>query len=261
MTAPAGAASSTVTAAAVMRPCGLVPSYDNPRTVRAVVTALRQWLPDVLVVDDGSGPEGRAAIAALGEAGLARVLHLPRNRGKGAAMKAGFARLLELGFTHAMQVDADGQHDLTQVPVFLAAARAEPTALVLGYPVYDATVPTLRLKARALTRFWVDVEVGGPGRIRDALIGCRVYPVAKTLAVGARGNRMEYEVEIAVRMARAGVPLVNLPVGVRYLTREQGGVSHWRPFGDNVRLSWMHCRICTALSTRWLLSRLGLVRP
>lgn len=261
MTAPSVARSPGAVRPDAVRPCALVPTYDNPRTVRGVVETLRTWLPDVLVVDDGSGPDGRAAIEALGSDGLAQVLTLSRNRGKGAALKAGFAHLLERGFTHAMQVDADGQHDLQQVPVFLAAAQREPTALVLGYPLYDATVPTLRLKARALTRFWVDIEVGGPGRIRDALIGFRVYPLATALAVGARGNRMEYEVEIAVKMARAGVPMRNLPVGVRYLTRAEGGVSHWRPFGDNVRLSWMHARLCTAICTRWVFSRLGLVRP
>jgi glycosyltransferase involved in cell wall biosynthesis len=240
-----------------LRIAALVPTYDNPRTVRGVVARIREQLPDVLVVDDGSGEAARTACAELARDGLAQVHHLPRNGGKGAAMKVGFGLLQQQGFTHALQVDADGQHDLAAIPTFVQQARQTPDALVLAYPVYDATVPKLRLMARELTRFWVDVEVGKKGLIRDALIGFRVYPLASTLRIGARGNRMEYEVEIAVRMARAGVPIVNLPVGVRYLRRDEGGVSHFRPFADNLRLSWMHARICTRLSMArvfgWLL--------
>lgn len=241
------------------RPCALVPTFDNPATVRGVVERLREHLPDVLVVDDGSGAAGREACASLQRDGLATVHHLPHNKGKGAAMKEGFALLQQRGFTHAMQVDADGQHDLAAVAEFLRTAAAAPDALVLGHPVYDHTVPLVRLKLRKLSQFWVDVETGRKGLIRDALIGFRVYPLASTIRIGARGDRMEYEVEIAVRMARAGVPIVNLPVGVRYLARAEGGVSHFRPLRDNVRLSWMHCRICTAMSMRavfgWLLPR------
>lgn len=243
-----------------VRLCGVVPTLDNPHTVRSVVTALRAHLPDVLVVDDGSGPAGRAACEQLARDGLARVHRLERNRGKGAALKVAFRLLREAGFTHAFQIDADGQHDLGAVPAFLAAARADPTALVLAYPIYDHSVPKTRLLARQATRFWVDVEVGQKGLIRDALIGCRVYPLEATLAIGARGNRMEYEVEIAVRMARAGVPIVNLPVAVRYLSAEQGGVSHFRPLADNLRLCWMHSRLCSAFCTRWVFERLGLLR-
>ncbi|MFY9344564.1 MAG: glycosyltransferase family 2 protein [Planctomycetota bacterium] len=244
---------------AAFRGCGLVPTYDNPRTVRAVVERLRSHVADVFVIDDGSGAEGELACAALQRDGLATVQRLPRNRGKGAALKAGFALAHAAGFTHALQVDADGQHDLDQGPAFLRAAAAQPDALVLGFPVYDHTAPALRKVARKLTAFWVDFEVGSKGLIRDALIGFRVYPLASTLRIGAAGNRMEYEVEIAVRMARAGVPIVNLPVAIRYLARAEGGVSHFRPFGDNLRLSWMHARICTAMSMRrcfgWLLPR------
>ncbi|MBK8096253.1 MAG: glycosyltransferase family 2 protein [Planctomycetes bacterium] len=241
---------------AAVRICALVPTYDNPRTVRGVVERLRAHLADVLVVDDGSGPDGRAVCAQLARDGLASVHHQDRNRGKGAAMKRGFVLARQRGFTHALQVDADGQHDLDCVPTFVRAANAEPTALVLAYPVYDHTAPAVRLAARKFTRFWVDFEVGRKGLIRDALIGFRVYPLATTLQVGARGNHMEYEVEIAVRMARASVPIVNLPVGVRYLPKSEGGVSHFRPILDNLRLSWMHARICTAMSMRAVFGRL-----
>lgn len=241
------------------RPCALVPTLDNPATIRGVVERVRIHLDDVLVVDDGSDAAGQQECSRLQRDGLASVHRLPRNRGKGAAMKEGFGLLVQRGFTHAMQVDADGQHDVAAVPDFLRAAAEQPEALVLGYPVYDESAPRLRRELRKLTQFWVDVETGRKGVVRDALIGFRVYPLASTIGVGARGNRMDYEVEIAVRMARAGVPIVNLPVRVRYLTKEEGGISHFRPVLDNLRLSWMHCRICTAMSMRsvfgWLFPR------
>ncbi len=241
------------------RPCALVPTFDNPATIRGVVERLRAHMDDVLIVDDGSDAAGRDECLRLQRDGLASVHRLPQNLGKGAAMKAGFGLLMQRGFTHAMQVDADGQHDLGAVPDFLRTSAEQPDALVLGYPVYDESVPRLRLQLRKLTQFWVDVETGRKGVIRDALIGFRVYPLASTIGVGASGNRMEYEVEIAVRMARARVPIVNLPVRVRYLTKDEGGVSHFRPIRDNLRLSWMHCRICTAISMQsvfgWLFAR------
>jgi len=236
----------------------VVPTLDNPRTVRAVVEGIRAHLTDVIVVDDGSGAEGRAACEALQRDGLAIVHRLDRNRGKGAAVKAGFDLAHERGFTHVFQVDADGQHDLACLPEFLAAARQHPEALVLGYPVYDETAPATRKTARQVTKFWVDRETGG--RVRDAMIGCRIYPLATARTSGTRGNRMDFDVEIAVRMARAGVEVVNLPVRVRYLTAAEGGISHFQPVRDIVRLSWMHSRLCTGISIRWVLRKVGVAR-
>ena len=240
---------------APFRACALIPTFDNPRTVRSVVERVREHATDVIVVDDGSGPEGRAACEGLARDGLAIVDRLDTNRGKGAAVKRGFELAAARGFTHGFQVDADGQHDIACMPAFLRAAAAQPDALVLGYPVYDASAPRARLVARRATKFWVDVEAGR-GRVRDALIGFRVYPIDAARRSGTRGNRMEFDVEIAVRMARAGVPIVNLPVNVRYLSAGEGGVSHWRPVRDIARLSWMHSRICTSLSMHWVFDRL-----
>lgn len=240
------------------RVCAVVPTYENPLTVGGVVAAIAPHVEAVIVVDDGSGPEGRAACEAVSDPPKVVVVHRPRNGGKGAAVKTGLAEAQRLGFTHALQVDADGQHALERAPAFVEAARARPEAVVLGHPVYDTTVPAVRLRARRITRFWVDLEVGR-GVIDDAMVGFRVYPIARTLAVGARGDRMDFDVEIAVRLARAGVPVINLPVGVRYLAAEEGGVSHFRMFGDNVRLSWLHARVCTAASVRWVLRKLRIV--
>lgn len=227
---------------AEFRPCAVIPTYDNPRTVRDVVLRVREHLPEVVVVDDASGEAGRRAVEALGAEGLAHVTRRERNGGKGAAVKTGFSFARELGYTHALQVDADGQHSLGDIPRFLAAARARPDALVLGAPVYDASAPRGRMIARKITLFWTDFEAGR-GVITDPMCGFRVYPLDAALALGRTGDRMDFDIEIAVRLAWAGVPVINLPTQVRYLSRDEGGVSHFRLLEDNLRISWLHTRL------------------
>ena len=130
------------------RPCALIPTYNNPRTVRDVVLRVREQLPDVVVIDDGSADEGRRAVEGLAADGLAHTHRRATNGGKGAAVKTGFQVAHALGYTHALQVDADGQHDLADIPKLLQAARERPEALVLGAPIYDASAPKGRLVAR-----------------------------------------------------------------------------------------------------------------
>jgi polyprenyl-phospho-N-acetylgalactosaminyl synthase len=234
-----------------MRPCAIVPTYDNGRTVRSVVETIREHDLEVIVVDDGSGTEGREACERIAADGLATVVHMRQNGGKGAACQAGFARARELGFTHALQIDADGQHDIDQIPTFLNAARERPEALILAFPVYDETAPPARKLGRWLTNFWVAVEVGNWRAIRDAMIGFRVYPLAALAKLPAIGNRMEFDIEVAVLLVRSGCDTINLPVKVRYLAREEGGISHFRPLRDNLRFAWMHCRLCTIGCMNW----------
>lgn len=227
----------------VFRPCILIPTYDNPHTIRAVVEQAKTVVSDILVIDDGSGPETRALVARLAEEGWARVRHRRQNGGKGAAVKTGFEFASELGFTHALQIDADGQHSMHDIPRFLEAARAEPGALILGQPEYDASAPIGRMIGRRITIFWTRMETGGDV-IGDPLCGFRVYPVelARRCATGT-GDRMDFDPEIAVKIAWTGAPIVRLRTSVRYISRADGGVSHFRLWRDNLLISWMHTRL------------------
>jgi glycosyltransferase involved in cell wall biosynthesis len=217
----------------------VIPTYDNPDTVRAVVEAVGAHLP-VVLVDDGSGPAGREAVAAIGREGLAEVVHREQNGGKGAGVTTGFERARELGYSHALQVDADGQHELGDIDKFLAAAEAEPEALILGAPVYDESAPRGRLIGRQITRFWTNVETYGRV-IDDPMCGFRVYPLEPAVEVAQRcGKRMDFDIEVAVRLVWAGVPVVNLPTRVRY---PEHGVSHFHMVRDNLRISWMHSKL------------------
>lgn len=224
------------------RPCILVPTYDNPATLRRVVEDARAHLPEIVVVDDGSGEPGSLAARALGEEKLAYVHRRETNGGKGAAVKDGFRVAKRLGYTHALQVDADGQHQLDDIPAFLEKAREQPEALVLGAPVFDESAPKGRLVGRQITRFWTNVETGGRV-IQDPMCGFRVYPLDAAIRAGARGDAMDFDPEVAVRMYWDGTPVVNVPTRVRYVPKEEGGVSHFRLFRDNVLISWMHTRL------------------
>ncbi len=241
------------------RVCVVIPTYDNPLTIRRVVEAAREHVDTVIVVDDHSAAEGEAACAALATDGLATVTRRARNGGKGAAVKTGLAHAAALGMTHAFQIDADGQHDLSQMPAFVAASAARPDAAIFATPVYDASAPAARLAARKFTKFWVDLEAGR-GVIGDAMVGFRIYPLAATQAIRVRGDRMDYDVEVAVRLAWAGVPIVNLPVAVIYPDAASGGVSHFQPWRDNLRFSWLHSKLCTTKAVRRVLALVGLGR-
>ncbi len=231
-------------------PCAVIPTFDNPDTVRAVVEAVGAHLP-VVLVDDGSGPAGREAVAALGREGLATVHHREHNGGKGAGVTTGFEVALELGYSHALQVDADGQHALGDIPIFIAAAEATPEALILGAPRYDESAPKGRLIGRQITCFWTNIETYGKV-IDDPMCGFRVYPLAPAVAVAQRcGKRMDFDIEVAVRLVWAGLPVVNLPTDVHY---PEGGVSHFHLVSDNLRISSMHGKL-------FFLSLLRLLQP
>lgn len=223
----------------VFRPCALVPTYNNPDTVSEVVDRIRALIPDVVVIDDGSAEAGRRAVERIGAEGRAHVRHREANGGKGAAVKTGFAVAAELGFTHALQVDADGQHALEDIPRFLEVAAANPDALILGAPIYDDTAPKSRLIGRRITQFWTNFETMGQV-IDDPMCGFRVYPLEAALSVGKTGDRMDFDIEIAVRIAWGGTRVINLPTAVRYF---EGGVTHFDMLWDNLRISWMHTRL------------------
>lgn len=224
----------------------LLPSYNTgPRLHEVVVEALRHWQP-VLVVIDGSTDGSERALLELAqrEPGLT-VLVLPRNSGKGAAVLAGARWAHERGFTHALTMDADGQHFAEHIAEFMETSRRRPDALVLGKPIFPANIPAERLHGRKISVVLARCAILGPG-IADPLFGFRVYPLAPLLAaLGPRrtGRRYDFDTEAAVRLCWAGVPPLNVPAPVRYFSRAEGGVSHFHYVRDNLILARMHTRL------------------
>jgi glycosyltransferase involved in cell wall biosynthesis len=231
----------------------LMPTYNTGPRLRAVVAeALRHWQP-VLVVVDGSTDGSTEAMRELAhtEPGLA-VIVLPRNEGKGAAVLAGAQWARERGFTHALAMDADGQHPAAKIAEFMAISARNPDALVLGSPIFPANVPRERLYFRKLSVALVRGTILGAG-IDDNLYGFRVYPVAPLLAVlGLRrsGRRYDFDTEAAVRLCWRGVRPINVPAPVRYFSRAEGGVSHFHYLRDNLTLARMHTRLVFELPGR-----------
>ena len=234
--------------------CGLVPVYNNPKTIGKVVAGLQHYIKDVIIADDGSNAETRAVIEQLAAHDPAHihVQHLPVNRGKGAAVKAGLRRALDLGFSHALQVDADGQHDLGDIPQFLEHMHTAPDALILGAPQFGEDIPAIRKYGRKLTTLMIALEAGTL-KLPDAMCGFRIYPVAATCALRTLCARMCFDPEIMIRAHWAGIPVQAVPTRVRYLSAEEGGVSHFRGVHDNVLNVGLHTLLVLQAPLRWLL--------
>ena len=228
----------------------LLPTYNTgPRLAAVVRQVLHHW-PHVLVVVDGStdGSE-RPLLEQAGIDPALTVLVLPRNSGKGAAVLAGAQAAQARGFTHALVMDADGQHPAGSVVKFMDSSLRHPAALVLGRPIFPVNTPAERRHGRKLSVGLVHLELLGAS-VADPLFGFRVYPLAPLLAVlGPRsgGRRYDFDTEAAVRLGWAGVPALNLAAPVRYFSRAEGGVSHFHYLRDNATLVWLHLRLLAEL--------------
>ncbi len=236
------------------RVCAVIPTYDNPLTIELTVQRVRAHVSDIIVVDDGSGPEAKQSIARLASSSPVVVITRKANGGKGSAVKDGLREAYARGYTHALQIDADGQHDTNDIPRLIAEAQAHPLALVLAAPVFSSDAPKGRLLARKLTVFWTNIETGG-AKIVDPMCGFRVYPLQATQALTVRGNRMDFDPEIAVRLVWNGVEVRSVPSKVRYVQASEGGISHFRMVKDNALISLMHSRLCIEAMGR------AMVRP
>ena len=235
----------------------VIPSYNTGDTVYQTVRDARaHWTPVWVVVDgstDGTA-QGLIAMAVL-DPGL-RVLVLPENQGKGAAVLHGLRQAQQAGFSHVLTMDSDGQHPAALIDVFMRESQRQPGAMVLGRPVFDASAPLLRVRGRRVSNWWTNLETLGAG-IADSLYGFRVYPIAALITV-MQGQpwmrRFDFDTEAVVRLAWRGVTPINLDAPVKYLTADQGGVSHFRYGRDNVLLSWMHLRLMLEFALRlpWL---------
>ncbi len=225
-----------------LRPWILIPIFDHGDTITAIVDQIDGIAP-CLIVDDGSGAATRVVLEQLAESNAGVEVHrVDPNGGKGAALRCGFRLACEGGATHVIHLDADGQHELADLPRFIEAIRAEPEALILGKPIFDDSVDRARLYARQVSRaiVWLCTYSFA---IDDPLCGYRAVPLASTLALLEKeslGDRMEFEPGLAVTLYWAGVPVRNLPTRVRYLP---GGLSHFDGLRDTLRMARLYTRL------------------
>lgn len=238
-----------------MNPCIVIPFYNHGSRIREVLEDVAPMHLPCFVIDDGSDAENRALLTEAAAAlEWVRVERHAENRGKGAALKTAYRRAALAGYSHVLQLDADGQHDARDLPLLLEQATACPTALVLAAPIFE-NAPASRRYGRQISRFWVWVETRSFA-ITDPLCGLRCMPLASTCRVlddVPCGDRMEFDPEIAVRLVWAGVPVRNVPSRVRYVP---GNVSHFQLWRDNVRITRLH----TGLFFGMLLRALRILR-
>lgn len=232
------------------KPCILIPVYNHEQPLPGIVARLAVYNLTCILIDDGSRSSCAEVIRDLAaQYPWVHAVRLDENRGKGGAVKAGMLHARSLDYSHAVQIDADGQHDLSDLPQFLAAAEADPQAVVLGQPIFDESIPKLRYYARYLTQIWVIINTLSL-QIRDSMCGYRVYPLDACVRL-IRGTvleeRMAFDVEILVRLYWQGLRIVSIPTKVGY---PQDGVSHFRGWEDNLRISLTHARLFFGMLAR-----------
>jgi len=242
-----------------MKPCVIIPVYNHGETLSGTLENLSSYGLHTIVVDDGSNDRTKEILAKLDAEFDIDLITLPENQGKGAAVKVGFCKAWGKGFTHGIQVDADGQHDLGDLGILLDEAWKNPDALISGDPQYDESAPVSRLFGRSITRFWVWVETLSLD-IPDAMCGFRIYPLEPCIRLiddRRIGTRMEFDIEIAVRLHWRGVPFIAIPTRVTY---PDDGTSHFRVLQDNWRITRMHTMLFFGMLLRLpvlLLRKLG----
>ena len=227
----------------------VVPVYNHGEPLRATAARLAEFGLPIFIVDDGSDEPTKRAIAEVAARYRTNVVTLAENGGKGHAVMAGLRAASQQGFTHAVQVDADGQHDLNDLPKLLAAAKSNPAALVCGEPRFDESVPKSRLYGRKLTAFWVAIETLSL-RMPDTMCGYRVYPLAATIALldSVRlGRRMDFDVEVVVRLYWRNVATIAVPTAVIYPV---GGRSNFRMLADNALITKLHATLTFGMLLR-----------
>lgn len=228
----------------------IVPVYNHPHYIQALLEHLNDFALPMIVVNDGSDVECTQLLRTLDEQFEHVVLvEHEINQGKGQAVMTGLQKALDLGLSHALQIDSDGQHDWNDIAKFLDMSQQHPKAMVIGQPIFDDTVPKGRLYGRYATHIWVWIN-SLSFEIKDSMCGFRVYPLASTIPIlntAKFQSRMGFDSEILVRLKWENVPFVNVPTKVIY---PEQGISHFDVWRDNLGLTKAHSRLFAGMLLR-----------
>lgn len=234
------------------KPCIIIPVYNHEKPLPGVITKLKKYDIPCLLIDDGSQQTCASVIQNIADQeSWVSVISHSNNCGKGAAIKSAIRFCQSKGYTHALQIDADAQHDLGDVPRFLDHAKLHPNHVVIGQPIFDESVPKSRYYSRYLTHIWVWINTLS-FQLQDTMCGFRVYPVAIVadfIDQTPTGNRMEFDIEILVKLFRQQTPIDSIATKVKY---PEDGLSHFRLWKDNVLISRMHAGLFYSLITRYI---------
>jgi glycosyltransferase involved in cell wall biosynthesis len=231
----------------------LIPSYNTGSRLFDTVAAVRRCgLPVIVVIDGSSDGSAESLVRLTADDSALFACVLPSNQGKGAAILHGLAFARTQGFTHALTMDADGQHSTAHIGTLIALSLAHPDCMVLGRPLFDASAPWVRIFGHKIANLCTAL-LTPRGAIGDSLFGFRVYPINPLIAAFASSagmRRFDFDSEAAIRLCWQGIRSVNVTTPVRYFRRDEGGVSHFRYLRDNLLLGAMYCRLSAALVVR-----------
>ena len=223
--------------------CFIIPVYDHSKNLSTTVKELTKKKFPIILVDDGSHSACKKIIKGLEQEIESLTLKTHAlNLGKGAAIKTGLKEAKKLGFSHVLQIDADGQHNIEDISRFIFEMNKHPNAFISGFPSYDKTVPQMRYYGRYATHLWVWINTLSKD-IKDSMCGFRIYPVDQScllLSTQKMGDRMEFDSEFIVRWHWTGKPIVQIQTRVIY---PEDGISHFNLFRDNLLITWMHARL------------------
>jgi glycosyltransferase involved in cell wall biosynthesis len=227
-----------------MKPCIVIPVYNHEHAIVHVIANLKHYGIPCLLVNDGSSAACTTVLENLTqqESAWLTLINRAENGGKGAAVLDGFKEASRLGYTHALQIDADGQHNSNDIPRFLETSKLNPNAMILGKPVFDDSVPKSRLYGRKITNFWIAIHTLSLA-IADGMCGFSLYPLTAINQLISHyhiGQRMDFDIDIVVRLYWQGVQAINLTTAVNY---PLDGVSHFKLWRDNVMISTTHTRL------------------
>ena len=232
------------------KPCVVIPCFNHGAMIASVLAGVKLFGLPCFIVDDGSDAATQEILRSVtAHDPDITLLRLPENQGKGAAVIHGLEAAEAAGFSHAVQVDADGQHQISDISRLLTQAEKYPYKLISGQPVYDDSIPKSRLYGRYITHFWVWLETLSFS-LKDTMCGFRVYPVKPTLDLCRKiaiGKRMDFDIEIMVRLYWAGTASDFIPTKVIY---PENGVSHFDVLRDNLRISYMHTKLFLSMLPR-----------
>jgi glycosyltransferase involved in cell wall biosynthesis len=233
-----------------INPCIIIPIYNNRDTIRTVIESIDYLHIPCLIIDDGSDKATRQALLDIDNTfDWTTIIHRGQNGGKGEAMRDGFTVAHTRGYTHAIQIDADGQHNADDIPKFLDEAQQNPGALILSNPLFDVDAPKSRRYGRLITTSCVWIETLST-EIKDTLCGFRCYPLDPVMhcyEIAGIGSGMVFDTEIAVHLYWQGTPVRNVATKVIYT---DDGMSHFDYIGDNLKISWMHTKLLAGMLLR-----------
>lgn len=221
----------------------LVPHYNHLPLFTSFLPKLASVGLPIIVIDDCSDDAELEQLESLcRNYEQVTLIRHHVNRGKGSAFRSGVHHAQQRGFSHVVQVDADGQHNLEDLPTLLAKSQEHPRAIISGAPFFESDAPKARVYGRKVTDFWVAIETLSL-QLKDSLCGYRVYPVEQTLSLYDKhyiAPRMSFDTEILVKAVWQGIAVHYVPTKVIY---HEQSISHFHYLRDNLELIRLHARL------------------